>query len=203
LRRMKTDRSIIADLPTRPRSGALPFEPQTGGALCAAVDSLEDDLDSAGRHRPQGTGAGSLMRLKQICNHPSQWLGDQAWGKRTAANGALRDIAEVIAARQEKMLVFTQFREVIDPLALFSPAFSGGPADAAWRDGGQTTQDARPRFPGRREDPVFCSVSEGRWVGPHPDGGVACRAFRRWWNRRSNQATDGLPHRSKAKRPRP
>src|ERR1019366_4213207 len=65
----------------------------------------------------KGLGLASLMRLKQICNHPSQWLGDQAWREEDSGKWArLRDIAEVIAARQEKMLVFTQFREVIDPL---------------------------------------------------------------------------------------
>jgi SNF2 family DNA or RNA helicase len=53
-----------------------------------------------------------LMRFKQICNHPSQWLGDGGWQPRpTAASSArLRELAEVIAAKQEKLLVFTQFR---------------------------------------------------------------------------------------------
>ena len=52
------------------------------------------------------------MRFKQICNHPSQWLGDGAGRKPTAGNShGLREIAEVIAAKQEKALVFTQFRE--------------------------------------------------------------------------------------------
>ncbi|WP_404300107.1 hypothetical protein [Alicycliphilus denitrificans] len=50
------------------------------------------------------------MRLKQICNHPSQWLGDGAWLPEASGKFArLREIAETVAARQEKMLVFTQF----------------------------------------------------------------------------------------------
>ena len=71
-----------------------------------------------------------LMRFKQICNHPSQWLGDGAWAEEDSGKLArLRDIAEVIAARQEKALVFTQFQE-IDGAAGGVPAArcSGGPA---------------------------------------------------------------------------
>jgi SNF2 family DNA or RNA helicase len=79
-----------------------------------AVDSLADDLDSAGGIAGKGLVLASLMRLKQICNHPSQWLGDQGWREEDSDKWArLRDIAEVIAARQQKMLVFTQFREII------------------------------------------------------------------------------------------
>src|SRR5262249_57449979 len=61
-----------------------------------------------------------LVRFKQICNHPSQWLGDDEWAERDSGKLArLREIVEVIAARQEKVLVFTQFREITSPLSLF------------------------------------------------------------------------------------
>src|SRR5258705_12541589 len=69
-----------------------------------------------------------LMRLKQICNHPSQWLGDGAWIEEDSGKLArLRDIAEVVAARQEKALIFTQFRETTAPLAAFLGAGFGRP----------------------------------------------------------------------------
>ena len=58
------------------------------------------------------------MRLKQICNHPSQWLGDGAYDPADSGKFArLRELGEAIAARQEKALVFTQFREMTAPLA--------------------------------------------------------------------------------------
>ena len=69
-----------------------------------------------------------LMRLKQICNHPSQWLHDDAWEEADSGKLArLREIAEVVAARQEKMLVFTQFQEVIPPLSAFLGSIFGRP----------------------------------------------------------------------------
>ena len=68
------------------------------------------------------------MRLKQICNHPSQWLGDGAWAEDDSGKFArLREIVEVMAARQEKALVFTQFREMTGPLAALLGGFSAGP----------------------------------------------------------------------------
>ena len=79
----------------------------------------------------RGVVLASLMRLKQICNHPSQWLGDGSWSEADSGKLArLREIAEVIAAKQEKVLVFTQFREMTAPLAAFlgiglRPARSG------------------------------------------------------------------------------
>ena len=57
-----------------------------------------------------------LMRFKQICNHPSQWSGDGEWSPEDSGKWA---IADVIAAKQEKVLVFTQFREVTEPLSAF------------------------------------------------------------------------------------
>ena len=68
------------------------------------------------------------MRFKQICNHPSQWLGDGAWAEADSGKFArLREIAEVIAAKQEKVLVFTQFREMTAPLAAFLGSVFGRP----------------------------------------------------------------------------
>ena len=58
------------------------------------------------------------MRFKQICNHPSHWLRDQAYAPDDSGKfRRLRDIATELAERQEKALVFTQFQEMTQPLA--------------------------------------------------------------------------------------
>ena len=62
--------------------------------------------------RVKGLASAFLIRFKQICNHPSQWLSDGGWAEEESGKFArLREIADVIAARQEKLLVFTQFKE--------------------------------------------------------------------------------------------
>src|SRR5439155_21665567 len=93
-----------------------------------AVAELAAELARADGMKRRGVVLASLMRLKQICNHPSQWLGDGSWSEADSGKLArLREIAEVIAARQEKVLVFTQFREVTAPLGAFLGSVFGKP----------------------------------------------------------------------------
>jgi hypothetical protein len=121
LRRLKTDKTVIADLPEKTEVKVFcPLSRQQAALYQQAVKDLAEQLADATGIRRKGLVLSFLMRFKQICNHPSQWLGDGAWGESDSGKWArLRDIAEVVAARQEKMLVFTQFREVTAPLAAF------------------------------------------------------------------------------------
>jgi non-specific serine/threonine protein kinase len=194
LRRMKTDRSIIADLPDKTEVKVHCHLSRKQAALYAqAVDSLEDDLDSAGGIARKGLVLASLMRLKQICNHPSQWLGDQAWREEDSGKWArLRDIAEVIAARQEKMLVFTQFREVIDPLALFLAGIFGRPGLTLH---GETEVRRRKTlvrdFQDDEKIPFFVLSLKAGGSGLTLTAASHVVHFDRWWNPAvENQATD-------------
>jgi superfamily II DNA or RNA helicase len=121
LRRMKTDKSIIADLPDKTEIKALCGLSRRQAALYAqSVEDLAKRLEESNGIQRRGVVLAMLMRLKQICNHPSHWLNDNAWAEEDSGKWArLREIAEVVAARQEKMLVFTQFREMTGPLAAF------------------------------------------------------------------------------------
>ena len=112
---------MIADLPEKTEVKVFcPLSRQQAALYQQAVKDLAEQLADATGIRRKGLVLSFLMRFKQICNHPSQWLGDGAWGESDSGKWArLRDIAEVVAARQEKMLVFTQFREVTAPLAGF------------------------------------------------------------------------------------
>jgi SNF2 family DNA or RNA helicase len=95
-----------------------------------------------------------LMRFKQICNHPSQWLGDGAWeeNRQREVRAPARD-RRGVAARQEKVLVFTQFREATAPLAAFLGNVIGRPGLTLH---GETPvrerREAREAFSGRRVD---------------------------------------------------
>src|ERR1700730_16419651 len=129
LRRLKTDRTVIADLPDKTEVKAFcPLSRQQAALYEQAVKELSEQLKQATGIRRKGLVLSFLMRFKQICNHPSQGLGDGAWDESDSGKWArLRDIAEVVTAKQEKMLVFTQFREVTGPLADFLGSIFGRP----------------------------------------------------------------------------
>ena len=129
LRRMKTDKSVIADLPDKTEIKAYCNLSRKQAALYdQTVEDLAESLEEATGIQRKGIVLATLMRLKQICNHPSQWLNDGVWAEEDSGKWArLREIAEVVAARQEKMLVFTQFREMTAPLAIFLGGIYGRP----------------------------------------------------------------------------
>ena len=129
LRRMKTDKSIIADLPDKTEVKTFcPLSRKQAALYQQAVAELAGHLADADGMQRRGIVLAFLMRLKQICNHPSQWLGESRWAEADSGKfGRLRDIAEVIAARQEKALIFTQFRETTAPLSAFLSSVFGRP----------------------------------------------------------------------------
>jgi non-specific serine/threonine protein kinase len=133
------------------------------------------------------------MRFKQICNHPSQWLGDDAWREEDSGKWArLRDIGEVIAAKQEKVLVFTQFREMTAPLAAFLESIFGraglvlhGETEVKKR------RDLVHRFQEEELVPFFVLSLKAGGAGLNLTAASHVVHFDRWWNPAvENQATD-------------
>src|SRR5208282_4110725 len=102
LRRLKIDKNIIADLPDKTEVKTFcPLSRKQAALYQQAVNDLSDQLDDVDGIQRKGIVLAFLMRLKQICNHPSQWLGDGSWAEEDSGKLArLRDITEVIAARQ-------------------------------------------------------------------------------------------------------
>ncbi len=87
LRRMKTDKAIIADLPDKTEVKAHCGLTRKQAALYEqAVRELEKALEETDGIQRKGLVLAMLMRFKQICNHPSQWLGDNVGPRRTAAS---------------------------------------------------------------------------------------------------------------------
>jgi hypothetical protein len=119
LRRLKTDKSIISDLPEKTEVEAWCVLSKTQAALYQqSVKELAEKLETAKDIQRRGLILAFLMRFKQICNHPSHWLGDGAYDPGESGKFArLSELGEEIAARQEKALIFTQFREMTGPLA--------------------------------------------------------------------------------------
>ena len=79
----------------------------------------EKILSSEGIER-RGIVLATIMKLKQICNHPDQYLGQQTFSMEDSGKFAmLRELCETIYEKRERVLIFTQFREITDYLATF------------------------------------------------------------------------------------
>jgi non-specific serine/threonine protein kinase len=194
LRRMKTDKSIIADLPDKTEVDVFcPLSRKQAALYQQAVQDLARQLEDVDGIQRRGIVLAFLMRFKQICNHPSQWLGDGAWAEEDSGKLArLRDIAEVVAAKQEKALVFTQFRETTAPLAMFLGSVFG-------RSGlvltGETEvkkrKDLVRQFQEDESVPFFVLSVKAGGAGLNLTAASHVIHFDRWWNPAvENQATD-------------
>ncbi len=194
LRRLKTDKTVIADLPDKTEIKAFCQLSRKQAALYEeSVKELSGAIgDSTGIQR-KGLVLSFLMRFKQICNHPSQWLGDGGWSENESGKWArLREIAEVAAAKQEKILVFTQFREVTAPLAAFLGSVFGRPGLVL--HGGTVVSERKNLVQRFQEDETVGSFVLSLKAG---GSGLNLTAashvvhFDRWWNPAvENQATD-------------
>jgi len=194
LRRMKTDKSVIADLPDKTELKAWCHLSATQAALYQqAVKQLALALEDAEGIGRKGLVLSFLMRFKQICNHPSQWLGDGAWSAEDSGKFArLRELVEVIAAKQEKVLVFTQFRETTEPLAAFLGSIFG--REGLVLHGGTPVAKRRELVKRFQEDeltPFFVLSLKAGGAGLNLTAASHVIHFDRWWNPAvENQATD-------------
>ena len=194
LRRLKTDTSVIADLPDKTEVKAFCSLSRTQAALYQqSVEELAAELARADGIKRKGVVLAYLMRLKQICNHPSQWLGNGTWVEADSGKLArLREIAEVIAAKQDKVLVFTQFREAADPLSAFLGSIFGRPGLVL--HGGTAVKARQSLVRQFQEDeavPFFVLSLKAGGAGLNLTAASHVIHFDRWWNPAvENQATD-------------
>lgn len=194
LRRMKTDKSIISDLPDKTELHAYCSMSRKQVALYTqAVTELAEALKDADGIQRKGLVLTSIIRLKQICNHPSQWLGDNIWEETESGKWTrLREIAEMVAARQEKMLIFTQFREITGPLSTFLGEVFGKPGLTL--HGGTPIKSRKTLVKQFQEDenfPFFILSLKAGGSGLTLTEASHVVHFDRWWNPAvENQATD-------------
>ncbi len=194
LRRMKTDKSVIADLPDKTEITAhCTLSPKQAALYAQTVSDLAKGLAESEGIERKGTVLATLMRLKQICNHPSQWLNDHVWAEKDSGKlTRLREIAEVVAARQEKMLIFTQFREMTAPLQGFLAGIFG--RSGLVLHGGTAVKDRKSLVRTFQEDeavPFFVLSLKAGGSGLTLTAASHVVHFDRWWNPAvENQATD-------------
>ena len=194
LRRLKTDPTIIADLPEKtemPRYCTL--TQQQVRLYEKTVRALQQALETADGIARRGLVLQTLMRLKQICNHPSQLSGDGDYNPDHSGKfKRLADICEELAQRQEKVLIFTQFREIIAPLADHLSSIFG--RDGVVLHGGTGVKQRKgivARFQEEDGPPFFILSLKAGGTGLNLTAAAHVIHFDRWWNPAvENQATD-------------
>ncbi len=125
-----------------------------------------------------------LMRFKQICNHPSQLLGDGEYDpKKSGKFQRLAELCEEIASRQEKLLVFTQFRKMTSPLANFL-AQQFGRSGLVLHGGTAVKQRQKlvEQFQDEEGPPFFILSLKAGGTGLNLTQASPCHPFDRWWN---------------------
>ncbi len=194
LRRLKTDRSIIADLPDKTEVKTYcPLSRRQAALYQELVENLANQLEQTDGMQRRGLVLASLMRLKQICNHPSQWLGDGLWGEADSGKFArLREIAEVISDKQEKALLFSQFKETAAPLSTFlSQVFGRSGLVLTGETEVKRRKDLVRQFQEDEHVPFFVLSVKAGGAGLNLTAASHVIHFDRWWNPAvENQATD-------------
>ena len=194
LRRLKSDKRVIADLPDKTELRTFCNLTKTQAALYTeAVEALRRKLDAAEGIARRGAVLAALMGFKQICNHPSQWLGDGAWDADASGKLArLRELCEPLADRQEKVLVFTQFREMTEPLARFLETVFG--RTGLVLHGGTPVKERKKlvdAFQSELGPPFFVLSIKAGGTGLNLTAASHVVHFDRWWNPAvEDQATD-------------
>lgn len=121
LRRVKTDKRIIADLPDKMETvDYVELSRKQVVLYRKVVEDMERRiLNSEGMER-RGVVLATIMKLKQICNHPDQYLGQETFSPADSGKFAvLRELCETIYEKRERVLIFTQFKEITEYLAEF------------------------------------------------------------------------------------
>ncbi len=194
LRRMKTDRSIIADLPDKIETTRYCNLTRAQVRLYEQVTSaMEKALEDTEGMKRRALVLQTLMRLKQVCNHPSQLTGDGTYNPADSGKFLrLAEICEELAERQERVLIFTQFREIIDPLATsLTRVFGRAGLTLHGETGVAKRRGLVEQF--QREDgpPFFILSLKAGGTGLNLTAASQVIHFDRWWNPAvENQATD-------------
>lgn len=115
LRRLKTDKTIIADLPEKLESDEyVTLSKQQVVLYRKLIADMEEKIKESEGMERRGIVLSTITKLKQICNHPDQYLGEESYRiKDSGKLEMLKEICETIYEKRERVLVFTQYKEII------------------------------------------------------------------------------------------
>ena len=114
LRRVKTDKRIISDLPDKlEQIDYVTLSPKQTVLYRKLLAETSKKVENSYGIQRRGIVLALLLHLKQICNHPDQYLGTEEYSPAQSGKfELLRQLAQTIAEKRERVLVFTQFREL-------------------------------------------------------------------------------------------
>ena len=194
LRRLKTDRSIIADLPEKVEMRTwCTLTPEQASLYKAVVEEMTERLREADERERKGLVLATMTRLKQICNHPAQFLGDgSALAGRSGKVERLESILGEAAAEGDKALCFTQYARFGDRLAPYLRSRLGVPV--LWLHGGTPRaerEELMRRFQTLDGPAVFLLSLKAAGTGLNLTAANHVVHVDRWWNPAvEDQATD-------------
>ncbi len=194
LRRLKTDRSIIADLPDKMEMKVFCTLTEEQASLYAAVlKDVEEALDSVEGIDRKGLILATLSKLKQVCNHPVQFLGDKSrLPHRSGKLDRLTEMLEEIIEVGDRALVFSQFAEMGRLLKQHLQETFG--CEIPFLHGGVSKRKRDQmidRFQTEDGPPIFLLSLKAGGTGLNLTGANHVFHFDRWWNPAvENQATD-------------
>ena len=196
LRRVKTDRSIIKDLPDKVEQKLFCNLTKEQASLYeAVVKDVEHQLEEAEGIQRKGLILATLTKLKQVCNHPMQFLQDESefTAVRSHKLTRLTEMIEEARSEQDSLLVFTQFTELGAALKKYiRQAFH---CNTYYLHGG-TSRKKREAMIAEFQDPetepsVFVLSLKAGGVGITLTKANHVFHFDRWWNPSvEDQATD-------------
>ena len=194
LRRLKTDRTIIADLPEKIEMKEFCNLTREQVTLYqAVVDDMLARVDQAEGIERRGLVLATMMKLKQVCNHPAHFLADGS--SLSGRSGKLTRLVEVLSeamAEGDRSLVFTQFTEMGSMLE--QHLRHRLQCDVLWLHGGVSKRKRDSmveRFQDADAPPVFLLSLKAGGTGLNLTAATQVVHFDRWWNPAvEDQATD-------------
>jgi len=194
LRRLKTDKSIISDLPDKVEQNQFcSLSPEQAALYQGVVDKTLKKIESSGGIERRGLVLNLIMMLKQICNHPAQYLKKgNAQIQHSGKCPLLLDLLDQALENDEKTIIFTQFREMGELLIPMirdrvgvEPAFLHGGVARKNRDG--MVED----FQTKRSHPILLLSLKAGGTGLNLTAASQVIHFDLWWNPAVEaQATD-------------
>jgi SNF2 family DNA or RNA helicase len=196
LRRLKSDRNVLQDLPEKMEMKVFcNLTPEQVSLYKSVVAEATHTLDATTGIQRKGAILAALTKLKQVCNHPAQFLGDDSpLAGRSGKLSRLTEMVEELLSEGDRALIFSQFADMAERLRSYLAATFG--QEVLLLHGGvpahkrnemverfQSGDDRGPR--------LFVLSLKAGGTGLNLTAANHVFHFDRWWNPAvENQATD-------------